>query len=138
MAGAPQGNTNAIALKTDELKLQAYRQYCAHIASGREKKSWKFQHPDLKCTWQTMERYIKENPIVLDPIEKQFAEADSLAVWEEKGLKMMHGEMKAETALYQMFMRNKFGWDKEEKTSTEVPKEFDQHLDIVKPNGEAK
>lgn len=133
--GAPKGNKNAVKLKSDELKLAAYEQYCSHIASGLSKESWCFEHPQLACTWKTMERYVKENPVVLPTIKKELAETKSFAVWEKKGLKMMHGEMKPETALYQMFMRNKFGWDREEKATADSPKEFDQQLEIIKPLG---
>ena len=133
MAGAPVGNQNARKLKTEELKREAYRQYCEFLAKGYSKDGWEFEHPDLTLTWETMEKYIKEDPIVFEPIKKKVAEAKSFHAWECKGLKMMHGEMKSETALYQMFMRNKFGWDREEKAATDSPKEFDQQLQIIKP-----
>lgn len=136
MAGAPKGNQNAVALKTDDLKLEAFKQYCQHLAAGKCKDGWRFRHPqekNFKCTWRTMERYIKENPIVLEPIEKEIAECDAFAIWEETGMKMMRGEVKPEPAFFQIFMRNKFGWDREEKATTDSPKEFDQQLQIIKP-----
>ena len=34
---AQKGNQNAKKLTTDELKIQAYDQYCAHIAKGKDK-----------------------------------------------------------------------------------------------------
>lgn len=127
------GNQNAVKLKGDELKLEAYKQYCAYIASGRGKEGWCFEHPELECTWRTMEKYIKDNPTVLQAFKKEAAEAKAFSTWEEKGTDMMAGKSKSETALYQMFMRNKFGWDREDRRQAESPREFDQQLEIIKP-----
>jgi hypothetical protein len=66
-------------------------------------------------------------------LKKELAECRSFATWEGLGKSMLHGEMKCETALYQMFMRNKFGWDKEDRRKDESPREFDQQLEILKP-----
>jgi hypothetical protein len=112
--GQPE-NTNAKKLKTIELKLEAYRQYCEHIAKGDCKKSWCFDHPNLTLTWITMEKYIAEDPVVFDPIQKEFAEARSYLHWLKLGKDMMTGEIpKCQPAIYQMFMRNKFKWDRED------------------------
>lgn len=47
------------------------------------------------------------------------AKCQSKEVWEDKGVQMMDGKRHSEPALYQMFMRNKFGWDKPEKNQTD-------------------
>lgn len=106
------GNQNAVKLKTPELKAEAYRQYCAHIASGKCKESFYFEHPDLTITFKTLDKYIEEDPIEFPPIQKEVALCKSLSEWEKKGHDMLDGHRDAETALYQLFMRNKFGWDK--------------------------
>jgi hypothetical protein len=113
------GNKNALKLKTPELKKEAYRQYCSWIASGKSKDGWKFHNSEISLTSKTMEKYIRENPDDFPSIHKEMAEADSFAFWEEIGIKMMLGQVeKPSPAVYQMFMRNKFGWDKETHTSS--------------------
>jgi len=116
MAGAPLGSKNAEKLKTDELKAEAYQQYCAHLAKGKNKRTWRFRHPTgISVTWETMEKYIKEDPIKFDPIHKEIAYIDGYAVWEEICDGSAIGTNRnANTASLQMVMRNKFGWDKKE------------------------
>lgn len=115
----PKGNKYAVKLTKDELKREAYNDYCAYLASGRSKEGWRYKDKEkLLCTYKTIEKYIKEEPDVFPPINKELALCDAFAKWEEKGMKMMDGEINAEPALYQMFMRNKFGWDKKEKEDT--------------------
>lgn len=112
---AMKGNTHAIKLNTMELKVEAYKQYCDWIAEGKSKESFVFDHPTLTLTHQTMERYIREFPNEFPAIHKLRAEARSLAHWESLGKQMMLGQIegKIQPAIYQMFMRNKFKWDKE-------------------------
>lgn len=127
MAGAPKGNQNATKLKTPELKAEAYKQYCTWISLGHSKESWTLDYPHLLLTSETMEKYIRNNPIDFDPIHKKCAEAKSLEHWESLGKQMMKGEIKgAQPAIFQMFMRNKFGWDKEnskEQSNEEIVSE---------------
>ena len=114
MAGAPKGNKNAMKLKTPELRKEAYESYCAHIASGESKEAWVFEHPEIKLTSETMEKYISNDPIEFDPIHKSIAQAKSFLHWCTLGKNMMLGKVeKCQPAIFQMFMRNKFGWDKE-------------------------
>ena len=111
---APKGNQSAKKLKTPELKKDAYQQYCTCIALGNSKESWTFKHKDMSLTSKTMEKYIRQSEIDFPPIHKLMAEAESLKIWEERGLSMMLGKLeKCQPAIFQMFMRNKFGWDKE-------------------------
>jgi hypothetical protein len=115
MAGAPKGNKNGLKLKDPEVRQEAYRQYCKHIASGESKEAFVFQHPELTCTHKTMEKYIHDNPIEFPPIHKEIAESLSFLHWTDLGKKMMLGQIeKCQPAIFQMFMRNKFGWDKED------------------------
>jgi len=114
MAGAPKGNRNAVKFKDPQIGKEAYRQYCEWISLGNSKEAWSFIHPTLTCTYKTMEKYIAENPIDFPPLHKEIAEAKSYEYWLNLGFKMMTGQMeKCQPAIYQMFMRNKFGWDKD-------------------------
>src|SRR5580693_8700090 len=95
--GAPIGNKNGTKLKEEELRQEAYRQYCEHIASGIPKEAWFFEHPydELKSlTHKTMEKYIKENPLEFPPIKKEQAESKSYNTWFKEGQKLMKGEYK--------------------------------------------
>lgn len=133
---APKGNTYATKLKDPVVRQEAYRQYCQWIAGGNTKEAFVFEHPELTVTYKTMERYIRENPTEFPPIQKEVSEAKSYDHWLRLGKSMMLGEVKgAQPAIYQMFMRNKFGWDKEGSSKDEAPREFDLQLEIIKPTG---
>ncbi len=136
MAGAPEGNTNPVKLKTNELKTEAYRQYCAHIASGIPKKAWCFEHPELTLTWETMEKYIKDDPIVFDPTNKKVAETKSLNHWFGVLSSKATGKNKdADTAALQIIMRNKFKWDvrdHQDEEQTAVSANFEKMMGQLK------
>ena len=68
--------------------------------------------------------YIKNNPIEFDSVSKQIAHIKGFNVWEDVAEKSAKGKNKANTASLQMVMRNKFGWDKEDK-SKDVPSNDD-------------
>ena len=109
---APYGNNNNARLKTKEIKEKVYKDYCEHIAKGLSHRSWSYDKDGIMLTWESMERYIRED-VDLDPSYKQKAISASMVVWEKRGLDMMLGKIeKCQPAIYQMFMRNKFGWDK--------------------------
>ena len=80
---AEKGNKHALKLNTRELRSEAYRQYCAHIAGGYEKKSWYFVHPDITCCWATMERTLRDFSEEFDLEYKDVAHAKGLRCWEE-------------------------------------------------------
>jgi hypothetical protein len=109
------GNKNGLKLKIPQIRQQAYEQYCAHLAKGKSQESFYFDHPDFDVTYKTMNKYILENPGEFPAIKKEKAQCQSFAHWENIIEDMIHGNKKAETALIQMVMRNKFGWDKENK-----------------------
>jgi hypothetical protein len=127
-----KGNKNALKLTCDELKVEAYKQYCEWIASGESKETFTFRHPSLSLSYKTMEKYIREDPIVFPPIQKEMAEAESRRVWEKDGKSMMLGGIKGcQPVIYQMFMRNKFGWDKESKITVSRENELDKFIDHI-------
>lgn len=112
--GGPVGNNYGTKLKEPDIRQEAYKQYCEWIAKGESKEAWTFQHGDLKCTHRTMEKYIRDHNLEFPTIHKEFAEAQSLQHWLSLGKQMMTGQIeKCQPAIYQMMMRNKFGWDKE-------------------------
>jgi hypothetical protein len=127
------GNKYAKKLVTPELKEQAYKQYCAHLAKGKSKRSWRFKHPDVSLRWETMEKYAKESPEEFDPEHIKDAISDGYAHWEQIVEDSAEGiNQKANTASLQMKMRNKFGWDKndhkEEEDSTLEVRESQQNI----------
>lgn len=112
---AHKDNKYATKLKTLELKRLAYDQYCEHLATGKAKKSWYFDHPEIMITWQTMEKYIANEPEVFNPIHKEIAWAKGYQKWEQIVSDSAIGANKdANTATLQMVMRNKYHWDREE------------------------
>lgn len=106
------GNKNGLKLKDPIVRQQAYESYCAHLAKGKSKRSWVFEHPDHSCTWETLETYLKDET-EFDPVKKKVALSQGFAKWEEVCEESANGKnQRANTASLQMVMRNKFGWDK--------------------------
>jgi len=120
---APKGNQNGTKIKNPNLRQLAYDQYCDHLAKGKSKKSWHFEHPELTCCWKTMEKYIKDE-IEFPPIKKEIAEAKGFYHWENVVEEAAIGtNEKANVAALQMLMRNKYGWDKpQERTEIDESK----------------
>jgi hypothetical protein len=115
----PPGNQYGLKLKDPDIRQQAYSQYCDHLAKGKSKRSWCFEHPELTCTWETMEKYL-DNEAEFDPIHKKISETKGYAKWEGVVEDSAVGTNKdANTASLQMLMRNKFGWDKERAGNNE-------------------
>jgi hypothetical protein len=111
--GAQPGNTHALKFKGAELRQEAYRQYCEHIAKGKSQNSWYFEHPDLTITYKTMEKYISECPHEFPALQKEVAQMKGYNRWEQVVEDSAEGKNKdANTASLQMLMRNKFRWDK--------------------------
>lgn len=118
------GNQIARKLTTDELKQEAYRQYCAHLAKGLIKDNWYFEHEDLSICYETMESYIKNEPSVFKPIQKKIGWAKGYQYWEAEVGKAALGEnSKADIAGLQMIMRNKYKWDAKETSSSALTQE---------------
>jgi hypothetical protein len=124
MAEALKGNDNRLKVKSEESQKVVYEIYCQWLAAGRDKRGFVCEYIDENgkensVTYQTVENYVKKNPSVLDPHKQVCAESKGFACWEYTGIKMLNGEVKGcQPAIYQIFMRNKYGWDKEEKVST--------------------
>lgn len=115
-AGAPLGNKNALKLRDPEVRQLAYQKYCAHLAKGKMKQSFVFRHEQLICTWETIDKYL-EDEIEFPPLKKRAAIAEGLGIWEQEVEDAAIGvNEKASIPGLQMLMRNKFGWDKEDKS----------------------
>lgn len=129
---AHKGNNYATKLKTKEDKDKVYKDYCEHIAKGRSHKSWYYDKDNLKLTWVSIENYIKEDKD-FDPYNKEIAISKALGYWEKLGFRMMVGEIeKCQPAIYQMNMRNRFGWDRETQTREESKGVFNKWLGKAK------
>jgi hypothetical protein len=111
--GGPKGNQYAKKLTTPELRKAAYDSYCAHFADGQSRDTWCFEHPDLDLTAKTMDKYIRENPLEFPPSQLEKAHAKGQLIWERVVQESANGKnRKANTASLQMWMRNRFKWDR--------------------------
>lgn len=118
---AQKGNQSAKKLTTDEIKKDAYQQYCDWLRGGNPKRGWVFKHPEMTMISKTMDKYIRENPSDFPAINIESAKAEGYMVWLNDGKKMMTGVIeKCQPAIYQMMMRNIWGWDKEDVESKET------------------
>lgn len=117
---AMPGNKNGMALKDPDIRQIAFKSYLDHLAKGKSKKSWWFEHEELSCIWITMEKYIAENPSEFDPNKVEIALTKGYYAWENISEGSAKGENEANTASLQMVMRNKFGWDKKDKDESET------------------
>jgi len=118
---APHGNkyNNKLYNFPEECQ-KAYNEYCEWISQGNSAASWCYESDSLTITYKTIEKYIHEFPQDFPPSKKETALTKSLAIWEGRGLSMMLGQVeKCQPAIFQMFMRNKFGWDKESQSNRE-------------------
>lgn len=116
----PKGFASSLKLKNLDSRQRAYESYCKHLAEGWSARGWVYEEEGVTILAETMERYIREDPVNLDPAKKKKAEAAGFAYWEKLGadsMKAKKGDEKINVPLYQMFMRNKFGWDKESATT---------------------
>lgn len=140
---APKGNSNGLKLKDPDVRQEAYKKYCEHLAKGKSQRSFTFEKGDLTCTYKTIESYISENPVEFPPLQKEIALCKGYQRWEQVVEDSAEGKNKdANTASLQMLMRNKFDWDKQEKQQQPQATES-THFELAKAkelngNSEAK
>lgn len=112
------GNKHGVKLKDSDVRQEAFRQYCEHLASGYPKEAFFFDHPIHSVCWKTMERYISENPSEFPSILMERAKAARYKHWLGEGLTLMKGGYKGGSpVVWQTCMRNIFkdiGWDREQ------------------------
>ena len=112
LALAMEGNKNGLKLKDLNIRKLAFEQYLEHLAKGKSKKSFVFEHPALSCTYVTIEKYMKDTA-EFSPLQVEMAIAKGYAYWESVVQDSATGKnQKANTASLQMLMRNKYDWDK--------------------------
>lgn len=127
----PGNKFNNKQVKFPEECLRAYDSYCEWISEGNSQESWVYNNNGFSLTHKSMEKYMKEDPSNFPSTKKDEAVAKSLKVWENRGIDMMIGKIeKCQPAIYQMFMRNKFKWDRPDQYQT-APNEtkVEQFLD---------
>jgi hypothetical protein len=119
---APPGNKLAVKLKDPDVRQEAYDQYCTHIASGLPKQAFFFDHPTHSVSWETMDRYIAENPSEFPAIKMEQAKSARYKYWLSHGSMLMRGKYKGGSpTVWTVIMRNIFkdiGWDREQIQET--------------------
>jgi hypothetical protein len=114
---APLGNKRATKLKDAKVRQEAFQQYCEHLSKGYPKEAFFFDHPTHSVSWETMDRYIRENPGEFPPILMQKAKSARYKLWFTEGWALMRGKHKGSPVVWQTIMRNLFkdiGWDREQ------------------------
>lgn len=113
-----------------EQKQLAFKQYCNHIASGLSKEAWYYEDSkdeNLSLTHKTMESYIKNDPEAFPTSQLENAYSKSRAFFEKIGIDIMTGaNPKGNPATFQIFMRNKFGWDRDHS------KDQDKEINVMR------
>lgn|SRR5574338_732928 len=106
-------NNNKFYKYPEECK-KAFKSYLEWIELGNSPETWRYKSDTMTLTKRSIDNYMREYPTDFPPQDKEAALAVSQKVWEERGLAMMLGQIdKCQPAIFQMFMRNKFGWDRE-------------------------
>lgn len=113
------GNKHGVKLKSPDIRQIAYKSFCDHLAKGKAADSWYFEHEELTCTYRTFMKYLKDEA-EFPPIKKDVAWNKGYQHWEGIVQASADGtNKKANTATLQMVMRNKFGWDRDNKKEDE-------------------
>ena len=114
---APIGNTSGTALKDPDERQRAYKNYCAHLAEGYPKAAWSYRNGEYHCTYQTIESYMKINPLEFDPFLKEEAHSNSYKDWFDQGRDLSGGKVMGNPSpqTWATIMRNMFSWDREDK-----------------------
>jgi hypothetical protein len=126
-----KGNSNGTKLKEPDVRQEAYRQYCKHIAEGWPRDAFFFDHPTHSVCWQTMEKYL-EDTTEFNPQLLKRAQAARYQHWMKKGINLMEGQYKnGSPVVWQTIMRNIFrkqGWDNFKTHEEEVNRPNEQHF----------
>lgn len=113
--------TKPLALPTEELRKKVYQLYFDWIEQGCSPDTFTYKDKEYRCCGRTIVRYFERFPDELSLEHKEYAEAKGYAVWEKIVMESAQGiNDRANTASLQMVMRNKYGWDKNEKEKPTV------------------
>lgn len=136
---APLGNKFRQKFKTPEIRQEAYKQYCEHIAKGFPKEAFHFKHPTEPVCYKTLEKYIKENPEEFPSILMEEAKADRFKMWFEEGWALVKGLYKrGSPVVWQTIMRNigkEIGWDQVEERDRQ-PESLQHFKDVMSVIGQ--
>lgn len=116
------GSNTGLKIKDDELKVEAYKSYCEHIAQGYPREAWHFEHPKYPICSDTMDTYIKDFPSLFPPILMRVAKAKSYKKWFCRGENLSDGKVKGNPSpqTWSVIMRNMFGWDRENHSRSDM------------------
>jgi len=121
------GRKNNEKLTTDKLRKEAFKQYCEHMAAGKSKRSWYFDHPTINLTYKSIDNYIKDYPEIFDEAALEVAKTKGYGFWEKVvGDSALGKNTKANTATLQMLMRNRFGWDRRYENESDESASFSE------------
>lgn len=127
IGGGEPGNKRGLKLKDPDVRQEAFKQYCDHLASGYPKEAFYFDHPIHSVTWETMDKYIEENPTEFPSDLVRRAKSARYKHWLDEGNLLMKGKYRnGSPVVWQTIMRNIFkaeGWDANTK---ETPKPSEQ------------
>jgi hypothetical protein len=116
-------NTWGRGIKDPNERQIAYQAYCDHISQGKFKHSWKYVNKETGAHWtyETIEKWIRDTDEFATD-EMKVAEASGFSFYEKQLIDSITGEnTKVNIAGLQMAMRNKYGWDKQERREVNVP-----------------
>src|ERR1044071_2025406 len=91
---APKGNDYALKLNTPELRREAYKAYCDHIAEGWPKEAFVFEKGDFSVVYKTIDISMEEYPDDYPPILMQRAMSKRYKHWLTKGNQLMEGKFR--------------------------------------------
>lgn len=116
-------NTWGRGIKSPEERQIAFDDYCAHISKGKDKSSWWYDNPETGSHWtyETIEKWIKTtDEFETDKIKIAMSKSFS---WYEKHLmdSISGDNTKVNIAGLQMALRNKFGWDRQDRKQVDMP-----------------
>lgn len=135
LSSAKLGNKNAVKLHTSELKQEAYRQYCKHLEDGNPKEAFCYDDPndpDLFITFQTMDKYIKEDPVEFPPIKMERALNKRYQHWFNEGKTIMKGGYPGGSpVVWQTIMRNIFKDQKWDAKDPEQPQTASEPTRVI-------
>lgn len=109
------------SIQTKEQAEKAFKSFCDHLAKGNPQYSWFIDDEDVRCTDETLLKYMQSNPELFDTVLKEISHRKSFQTWFETGKQMAKGELKGNTSpnTWALIMRNMFAkhgwWDAEDK-----------------------
>lgn len=111
------GNKLQEKLTTPELRQKVFEHYLRHIEKGKDKKRWYYDEDGITLIYESLTYYFERYPEEFDSDKRGMAENKGFQIWEEVCEQTAKGKDKeASIPALNMVMRNKYGWDKEDKS----------------------